>query len=1165
MLDGVNKFHTKDFIKYFENIDIACLQETKGIIKMENFSAFNSNRPGSRSGGVAILVNNRIKKGITPVKIKDTKDIIAVKLSKSYFKLETDVFLVSLYISPALSRYSTTHPDYSDKIFEYLETTISNLSQKGEVVICGDVNARTGQLHDYVIGSTVSSDPYSNIGYSNDDAEPRNNLDCKTNSYCHKFLDVLINNQLRILNGRTLGDCRGKFTCFKYNGKSVVDYFACTTLLRTHVTSLQVNNLCSYSDHCSLTLSLYMRSKYECFIPILDFEMMPQGYKWNEEGQTKFIDNQEVPEFANLFTTILEKEYSNDATGNKSIVENFTEAINFLASISLTKVKRPNKISHKRWFDRECANSKKNLNRLACNMSRHPFSPELRQAYYSQRNNHTRLIKSKKLAFLSRLNKSIENGHVLDWKKFKNLKQENDNNKVLLDKYDLLSFFEYFSNLYQKDPKVNEELLSNAHSYTETHKSLSGHDLTLLNTEISINEIVAATKKLNLNKSVSEDLLSNEMLKNLCPQGIKAIQKIFNHCLSNGLYPWHTSVITPIYKSGDPYNPDNYRAIAVGSCFGKLFSTILLQRLHAFKSECCPDPIEQLGFTKGAQTNDHILTLKTIIDKYTTKQKTSLITCFVDLRKAFDTVCRDLLLYKIVSLGIRGNFFRVIEDMYNSSSAKIKINNLLSGNISVERGTEQGHPLSPDLFKLFLKDFSTLLFTTGDYPFLDNILVNHLLWADDLVLLALDSKSLQDNLDILEQYCNKWGLAINLIKTKIVIFKPKGRKSNSLVNSNYYIGDSILEKVQSYCYLGVVFHENGNLKVALHELRKKALRALFGMKRAIIKNKLSIKSLFILFDTLVKPVLLYGSQVIAPHCTLTKSLANILVSTSETYLNKFGRDVYEKFHLKFLKWCLSVHNKASNAGCWGETGRVPLIFDAIKLSVDYFIKARNRIGDSLLRAAFTEQKNLHLEWYAVCNDLVNNHGSGVAKHTSINVRSNLTTIFKDKWLETISTSPKLEFYKTFKQEFSFENYLLIGNSCHRAALTRIRISAHDYYIERGRYVQPKIPRIDRSCIYCLLQSNNSLVESERHVIYECPLYSTIRSNIFPTLPNPRDPGYSDNIQALFNSNLSTPESNSRIAKLAYHIQECHSVFKDLYLNSYCQHNTNLLTHPCIIL
>ena len=55
--------------------------------------------------------------------------------------------------------------------------------------------------------------------------------------------------------------------------------------------------------------------------------------------------------------------------------------------------------------------------------------------------------------------------------------------------------------------------------------------------------------------------------------------------------------------------------------------------------------------------------------------------------------------------------------MYNNSVAKIKIDNLLSPNIDVERGTEQGPPLSPDLFKIFIRDLSSLLKSIGNFPY----------------------------------------------------------------------------------------------------------------------------------------------------------------------------------------------------------------------------------------------------------------------------------------------------------------------------------------------------------------------------------------------------------------------------------------------------------------
>ena len=136
--------------------------------------------------------------------------------------------------------------------------------------------------------------------------------------------------------------------------------------------------------------------------------------------------------------------------------------------------------------------------------------------------------------------------------------------------------------------------------------------------------------------------------------------KAFNNCLDSGIYPWNTSVITPLLKSGNANDPDNYRPIAVSSGLGKLFSTILLDRLVNFRLEFCPDPPNQLGFCKDSQTNDHIFSLKTIIDKYNITQrrgKNKVYACFVDLKKAFDTVCRSALLYKLVKLNIRGPFF----------------------------------------------------------------------------------------------------------------------------------------------------------------------------------------------------------------------------------------------------------------------------------------------------------------------------------------------------------------------------------------------------------------------------------------------------------------------------------------------------------------------------
>ena len=121
------------------------------------------------------------------------------------------------------------------------------------------------------------------------------------------------------------------------------------------------------------------------------------------------------------------------------------------------------------------------------------------------------------------------------------------------------------------------------------------------------------------------------------------------------------------------YNPDDYRAIAIGSNLGKLFSSILLERLIKFRNMNFPDTLNQLGFCRGAQTSDHVFTLSTCIQKYVKHARKRLYTCFVDFKKAFDTVCREALLHKLMSLGIEGKFMKCIESMYKNSKARIKI------------------------------------------------------------------------------------------------------------------------------------------------------------------------------------------------------------------------------------------------------------------------------------------------------------------------------------------------------------------------------------------------------------------------------------------------------------------------------------------------------------
>ena len=463
------------------------------------------------------------------------------------------------------------------------------------------------------------------------------------------------------------------------------------------------------------------------------------------------------------------------------------------------------------------------------------------------------------------------------------------------------------------------------------------------------------------------------------------------------------------------------------------------------------------------------------------------------------------------------------------------------------RGTEQGHPLSPDLFKLFIKDLSEMFYIIGDYPYLGEMLITHLLWADDLILAALDITSLQANITVLHQFCSKWDLSVNIKKTKIIIFERSKLPSEPC---SCYLGGELIETVPTYCYLGIVFDRNGTFKTASNELRKKSLRAQFGLRRSIMKNSLSVKSLFILFDSLIKPVYLYGCQILAPHSDLCKYFSNNFSETNsgEQFLKRIACDPYEKFHLKYIKWSLSVHPKSSNIGSWGDSGRYPLILDAIKLSIDYFNRAKNADVNSLLYAAFTEQSNLDLEWYHNIKSIIEKFGTGGSIHDSINTRCNLQSLFCLKWQNAKENSAKLEFYNTLKHKFEPEKYLLISNAKHRNALSRLRISAHNLYIERGRYTKPLTPRDERICLFCAYNLNLSVVESELHAINCCGLYSAIRNNIHTTLTSK----FKTTILLTHDLFINTSDShhfNTLAGKMAFYILEINEKFDKYYCQS----------------
>jgi len=186
---------------------------------------------------------------------------------------------------------------------------------------------------------------------------------------------------------------------------------------------------------------------------------------------------------------------------------------------------------------------------------------------------------------------------------------------------------------------------------------------------------------------------------------------------------------------------------------------------------------------KNYRTVDHVFILKSIINKYLFKCKKKLYVCFVDFKKAFDSVWRSALFLKLQNKGIQGKFYNILHDMYSNTLYSCKYQNMFTKPFLANQGVKQGDSLSPTLFNIFVDDIGKYLDTNLTSAVnLNGKKVNHLLYADDLLLISEYADGLQNSLDSLQKHSTEWKLDLNLKKTKIIIFsKTKSKLKKRLL------------------------------------------------------------------------------------------------------------------------------------------------------------------------------------------------------------------------------------------------------------------------------------------------------------------------------------------------------------------------------------------------
>ena len=355
------------------------------------------------------------------------------------------------------------------------------------------------------------------------------------------------------------------------------------------------------------------------------------------------------------------------------------------------------------------------------------------------------------------------------------------------------------------------------------YNCITDKDSDMLNSPISEDEVKKAVRRLKNGKACGEDKILKEMINAFSETHMGVLTKIFNIVLQSGNMPHECviGIIKAIYKSkGDINDPNNYRGITLLSCFGKLFTSILNDRLTTYISLNEMMSEAKAGFRKGYSTTDQIFTVKCTVELFVCQGR-RLFCTFVDYSKTFDSINRATLWKKLFSYLITGKVIDVITNMYKSYKSYVMDCGIQSDFFESHIGVRQGENLSPLLFALFLNDLDTFSSNqTGDpLHYIDKLYndcnnnVSRLLnlfvlfYADDTVIMAENECGMQRNLNQLNEYSKCNGVRVNISKTKMMVFARSKTRLRNL--HTFKFGNLDLDLVDDYVYLGMCFNWNG--------------------------------------------------------------------------------------------------------------------------------------------------------------------------------------------------------------------------------------------------------------------------------------------------------------------------------------------------------------------